>query len=165
MPTRARTIVAVLVAVALTIASCSSSTDGPQGTAQSPSATTTPRPPDVPVAMTPVLASVVAAPVPVPATDGKTHLAYELQLTNTLTQEVTMTSVAVHAGDQTLLTLAGDKLGYWTRVVRDPHADNEIGTGPGRRSSGSTSYWTSPPPPPLTSYTRSASRSRSPRRR
>ena len=40
-----------------------------------------------PTVATPVLASVVAAPVPVPATDGKIHLAYELQLTNVLDQE------------------------------------------------------------------------------
>src|SRR6185312_12530852 len=39
MPTRARFIVAVLFAVALTVASCSSATDGQQVTAQSPSAT------------------------------------------------------------------------------------------------------------------------------
>ena len=120
MPTRARSIVAVLFAVALTVASCSSATDGQQGTAQSPSATTSSTSPEVPVAFTPVLAKVVAAPVPVPATDGKTHLAYELELTNTLNQEVTLTSVAVHAGDKTLLTLDGDKLGYWTRVHGTP---------------------------------------------
>ena len=45
----------------------------------------------------PVLASVIAAPVPVPATDGKIHLAYELQLTNVLAQDVTLTSVTVLA--------------------------------------------------------------------
>ena len=45
-----------------------------------------------PGGLTPVLASVVAAPVPVPATDGKIHLAYELLLTNALRQEVTLTS-------------------------------------------------------------------------
>src|SRR6185436_14376486 len=95
MPTRARSIVAVLFAVALTVASCSSATDGQQGTAQSPSATTSSTSPEVPVAFTPVLAKVVAAPAPVPATDGKTHLAYELALANTLNQEVTLTSVAV----------------------------------------------------------------------
>ena len=48
---------------------------------------------------TPLLASVLAAPMPVPATDGKKHLAYELQLTNALGQDVTLTSLAVKAGD------------------------------------------------------------------
>ena len=115
MPTRTRTIAAVLGALALTIASCSSSTESSQETTQSPSATANAAPRDVPVAVTPVLASVVAAPVPVPATDGKTHLAYELQLTNVLTQDVTITSVEVLAGDQTLLTLAGDQVGDCSR--------------------------------------------------
>ena len=131
MPTRARSVVAVLFAVALTVASCSSATDGQQGTAQSPSATTSSTSPEVPVASTPVLAKVVAAPVPVPATDGKTHLAYELELTNTLNQEVTLTSVAVHAGDKTLLTLAGDKLGHWTRVYGTPTPTTKLGPAQG----------------------------------
>ena len=48
-------------------------------------------------AVTPLLASVIAAPIPVPATDGKVHLAYELQLTNVLDQELTLTSVDVRA--------------------------------------------------------------------
>src|SRR6476660_5811057 len=122
MLTRARFIVAVLFAVALTVASCSSATDGQRGTAQSPSATTSSTSPEVPVASTPVLAKVVAAPVPVPATDGKTHLAYELQLTNTLNQEVTLTSVAVHAGD---------KLGYWTRVYGTPTPTTKWGPAQG----------------------------------
>ncbi len=37
------------------------------------------------------------APIPVPATDGKVHLAYELLLTNVLSQELTLTSLAVRA--------------------------------------------------------------------
>ena len=43
-----------------------------------------------------------------------------------------MTSVDVRAGDQTLLTLAGDRLAYWTRVLGNPIADNEIGPGTNR---------------------------------
>ena len=63
MPTRTRSVVAVLGALALAVASCSSSTGGQQSTAQSPSATTTSALPDTPVAVTPVIASVIAAPV------------------------------------------------------------------------------------------------------
>ena len=77
-------------------------------------------------------------PIPVPATDGKVHLAYELELTNALEQEVTLTSVTVHAGDVTLLTLAGDQLGYWTRVLGTPTPTTKSGP-PRPRSSGSTS--------------------------
>jgi Peptidase family M23 len=131
MPLTTRTIAAVLGALALTIASCSSSTDGKQETARSPWPTTSSTSPEVPVAFTPVLAKVVAAPVPVPATDGKTHLAYELELTNTLNQEVTLTSVTVHARDKTLLTLVGDKLGHWTRVYGTPMPTTKLGPAQG----------------------------------
>jgi len=107
--------VAVLSAATL-IAACSPS-------AESPSASSTSAPPQSPAApppaATPLLASVVAAPVPVPATDGNDHLAYELWLTNPLPTEVTLTSLAVVAGDRTLLTLSGDKLAYWTRIMGD----------------------------------------------
>ena len=34
--------------------------------------------------MTPLIGTSTAEPIPVPATDGKTHLAYELLLTNTM---------------------------------------------------------------------------------
>ena len=64
-----------------------------------------------------------------PATDGKDHLAYELQLTNTLTQEVTLTSLAVVAGDQTLMTLSGNNLAYWTRVIGNTSPTTKLGPG------------------------------------
>src|SRR4029078_13216935 len=70
-----------------------------------------------PTVVTPLLASVIAAPIPVPATDGKVHLAYKLLLTNVLNQGLALTSVDVRAGDQTLLNLAGDRLTYWTRAL------------------------------------------------
>ena len=129
MQTGARALAAVLGALTLTIAGCSSSTDRPRDSAQSPSATTDSEAAQVPVAVTPVLADVVAAPIPVPATDGKIHLAYELRLTNATTQEVTLTSVTALAGDRTLLTLTGDQVGYWTRVVGSPTATTKLGAG------------------------------------
>lgn len=79
--------------------------------------------------LTPLLANVVAAPVPVPTTDGKVHLAYELVLTNVLSQDVTVASVAVTSGDKTLLSLAGDKVPYWMRVAGDPKPTAKIGPG------------------------------------
>ena len=95
------------------------------GSTQSSSATTTSSSPPTSAApaaqaaaATPVLANVVAAPVPVSATDGKIHLAYELELVNAMGFDVTLTSLAVKSGDETLLTLAGDKLAYWTRALR-----------------------------------------------
>jgi hypothetical protein len=129
MQTGTRWVAAVMGALALLLTSCSSSTDSRGERAQSPSTTTSSVPTDVPVALTPVLATAVAAPIPVPATDGKNHLAYELALTNTLGQDVTLTSIAVHAGDQTLLSLAGDKLAYWTRALGTPTPTTKLGPG------------------------------------
>ena len=127
MPPRTRIGAAVLGVLTLTVASCSPA-EHSHDTTQSPSAAASSTP-DVPVAITPVIANVVSAPVPAPSTDGKTHLAYELQLTNTLGQEVTLTSVAVRAGDQTLLTLSGDTLGYWTRALGAPAPTTKLGPG------------------------------------
>ncbi len=101
--------------------------------------------------VTPLLASVIAPPIPVPATDGKVHLAYELLLTNVLNQELTLTSLDVRAADKTLLNLAGDRLAYWTRVFGNPTPTTKLGpaqsaavwldvvAGPGRH--GSSRSW------------------------
>ncbi len=118
MKTGVRTITAILGTIAL-IASCGRSTEQAQQT----------QPSIPPAVVTPVVASVVAPPIPVPATDGKDHLAYELQLTNTLTQEVTLTSLAVVAGDQTLMTLSGNNLAYWTRVIGNTSPTTKLGPG------------------------------------
>lgn len=82
--------------------------------------------------VTPVLADVVAAPVPVPATDGRVHLAYELLLTNTSPEPVTVDSVAVMGPAGPLLQLSGAGLGYWTRTMGTRVSTNEL--GPGQRS-------------------------------
>src|ERR1700730_4761577 len=91
-------------------------------TAGPPPATPTPL---GPVAVTPIVGSVLASPMPVAATDGKTHLAYELVLTNTSSQDVTVTSVASVSGasvsgGRTLLSLSGNGLAYWMRTVGTP---------------------------------------------
>lgn len=127
MTSGARTVAAVLGGLALTLASCSSagqSHDAPQ--TSSPAAGSMP---DVPVAVTPVLASAVNSPVPAPATDGKTHLAYELQLTNVLSQDVTITSVNVVADEQKLLTLTGDQIADWLRVIGTQTPTSKLGPG------------------------------------
>ena len=130
MPPRTRIVAAVLGVLTLTIAACSPA-EHSHDTTQSPSAAA----PSTPLRF--LWHSRRSSqrwslrPVPVPATDGKTHLAYELELTNTLNQEVTLTSVAVHAGDKALLTLAGDKLGYWTRVYGTPTPTTKLGPAQG----------------------------------
>ena len=115
-----------VAAAALALASCATgkevtpSSSPPRVIATPPAFSTSGTPVPAPLGqavMTPVVGSVLAPPIAVPGTDGRVHLAYELQLTNTLAQEVTLTSVAAVAGDKTLLTLAGDGLAYWTRVL------------------------------------------------
>lgn len=129
MPSRTRTVAAVLGALTLTVAGCSSQAldkfDHPTESASATTASTS----DEPSVLTPVIASVVAAPVPVPATDGKIHLAYELQVTNTLPQEVTLNSLAVRSAGQTLLELPRDQLEKWTRVVGTTTPTTKLGPG------------------------------------
>jgi hypothetical protein len=119
----------------LVVASCATETESPptatptSATASATSPTEMPRG-DVPpgeTVLTPVVGSVLAPPVAVPATDGKVHLAYELQLTNTLAQEVTLTSLTAVASEKTLLTLTGDGLAYWTRIIGVPTPTAKIG--------------------------------------
>jgi Peptidase family M23 len=132
MPSRTRTTAAAFGAIAL-IAACSPSAETPLATpttsapTTSPATSAEPTPQAAPSVATPLVADVIAAPIAVPATDGKVHLAYELQVTNVLTQEVTLTSVAVRAGDQTLLDLSGDRLAYWTRIIGTPTPTTKVG--------------------------------------
>lgn len=80
-----------------------------------------------PAVVTPVVAGVLSPPVPVPATDGKVHLAYELQLTNVLPHDLTLTSVTVLDRDVALLSLAGEQLAHWTKVLGNPKPTTTIG--------------------------------------
>ncbi|BBZ20190.1 M23 family metallopeptidase [Mycolicibacterium gadium] len=116
--------VSVLLAVG-----CSSSSEppAPSTTLTSPTTNAGPiRGPQQPMA-TPLVGSVIAPPIPVPATDGRVHLAYEVQLTNVLSQEVALTSLAVLDRDVSLLKLAGERLADWTRVVGSPTPTTKIG--------------------------------------
>lgn len=85
--------------------------------AASSTATPAPEPALPPAAATPMLADVVAAPIPVLGTDGKTHLAYELQVTNAMGFDVTLDSVVVKDGERQLLSLDGERLTYRTRTL------------------------------------------------
>jgi Peptidase family M23 len=124
---------AVVSGTIVLIAGCSQSSDpSPPPTASAPPTTASAAPAEPtqgpePSVATPVVASVLAAPVPVPATDGKVHLAYELQLTNVLASEVTLTSLIVLDRDVALLNLSGDQLANWTRIVGTPMPATKIG--------------------------------------
>ena len=78
---------------------------------------------------TPVIAEAVAEPIPVPATDGKTHLAYEIRVTNVTADELTLTSLTVLDRDVALLNLAGAELVQWTRVLGTPTPTATLGSG------------------------------------
>ncbi|MBV8965777.1 MAG: M23 family metallopeptidase [Mycobacteriaceae bacterium] len=116
----------IAVVAVLVLTSCGTGSQ-PGSAPSSPSTVTvtagppTPTPPPMgPTAVSPIIGSVLAPPMPVPATDGKTHLAYELVLTNAGPQDVTLTSLAAMSAGTRLLTLAGDELGHWTRVLGNP---------------------------------------------
>ncbi|NIH93526.1 M23 family metallopeptidase [Mycolicibacterium fluoranthenivorans] len=106
---------AVLFSTVVVTAGCTGST-GETTRSATPTSSTSPAPAGEPVA-TPLLARPVAAPIPVPGTDGRTHLAYELLLTNVLSQDVTVSTVTVQGGGASLLSLSGDALAHWTRIL------------------------------------------------
>jgi hypothetical protein len=129
---RIRTAAMVFGAIAL-IAGCSQPAETPtERTTSAPTTTASaapaePRQGPEPSVATPVVANVLSAPVPVPATDGKVHLAYEVELTNVLSQEVTLTSLVVLDRDVALLNLSGDQLADWTRVIGTRTSTTKIG--------------------------------------
>lgn len=106
---------AVLFSTVVVTSGCTGST-GETTRSATPTSSTSPAPAGEPVA-TPLLARPVAAPIPVPGTDGRTHLAYELLLTNVLSQDVTVSTVTVQGGGASLLSLSGDALAHWTRIL------------------------------------------------
>jgi hypothetical protein len=114
---------AIAVGAILVLTSCSSGSQSASAPSTPSTVTVTAGPPTPtpaplgPVAFTPIVGSVLAPPMPVAATDGKTHLAYELVLTNASPQDVTLTSVTAVADGDRLLTLPGDGLAHWTRVL------------------------------------------------
>lgn len=116
-------VAALVLTAALT--SCSTSANTPP---MAESSTTAIQSTAVPM-VTPVLAEALAAPIPVPATDGRIHLAYELLLTNVSDQEVTLGSLVVNADGRPLLTLAGDQLAYRTRPAGSHQPTTKIGAG------------------------------------
>ena len=84
-----------------------------------------------PPMLTSLIGAALAEPVPVPATDGRTHLAYELQLTNTLSGNVTLQSLTVANGNRPLLTLDGVSLKYLTRALGNTTVATNV-PGPGQ---------------------------------
>ncbi|WP_433034069.1 M23 family metallopeptidase [Actinomycetospora sp. CA-053990] len=80
---------------------------------------------------TPVAASVLRAPVPVPATDGRVHLAYELQVDNILSSPATITAVEVVGDGRSLLRLEGDALAAWIKPFGGQLGSRDLQGGQG----------------------------------
>ncbi len=78
---------------------------------------------------TPIVASLTAPPIPVRATDGRIHLAYELVLINTLSQPVIIQAVRARAGDRTLQELDAETLPAWFRVLGSTTPGTTLGPG------------------------------------
>jgi hypothetical protein len=121
---RTRTALALFGTVAV-LTACSSSTEHPTTTTESTAAGPTRGP--APSVATPLVGEAVSQPVPVPATDGRTHLVYEITLTNVLPHEVTLTSVTVLDRDIALHNVNADQLSGWTRVLGNPAPTTRIG--------------------------------------
>lgn len=120
-----------LGAAALLVASCTPPSEQPSdqtstssaAPATSSSVVAQPEPSTAaegPSVLTPVTGSVISAPIPVPGSDGKIHLAYEVELINRMPDEVTVTSFSVLSSDKALLSLSGDQLKDWMRVTGNP---------------------------------------------
>lgn len=129
---RTHSVAALFSVSILLFAACSPSSETPAASSTSSTSISSTAPsgpirgPQPPV-LTPLIGSVLAAPVPVPATDDKIHLAYEIQLTNVLAQEVTLTSLGVLDRDVSLLELAGEQLADQTRVLGTITPTTKIG--------------------------------------
>lgn len=78
---------------------------------------------------TPIVGRVLAAPAVAPSTDGRVHLAYELLLSNVLSQDVMIDEVVVTGASRALLTLAGDDLAPWMKVYGGASGSRTIGPG------------------------------------
>jgi hypothetical protein len=126
---------AVTSIAALVLSGCT----GPSG----PSAPTTTTPEASPPAQydpaqdaySPVVVSVTNPPIPTPATDGRTHLAYELLLINASSSPATIESVESSADGITLQQLSGDELTSDYRAVGTGDATGIIPGG------GSAMIW------------------------
>ncbi|MEJ2861106.1 M23 family metallopeptidase [Actinomycetospora flava] len=120
-------LVGALLATALVVAGCGSPAAGPAPAPGAPSAaagvvrgpfggpSSSDTTPGTGSTFTPVTASTTAAPIPVPTSDGRVHLAYELVLTNTIGQPATIGGVEVVGDGRSLLRLEGDGLAPWIK--------------------------------------------------
>lgn len=123
---RTKVSVSVGIVAAIVLSGCSAS-----GPATTESSSAPPGDSSVPAeeVFTPLVGSALAPPLAVPATDGQTHLAYELRLTNVIGVPITVDALTVEAEGSALLTLAGEELTHWMRPSGSPAPGREIAPG------------------------------------
>ncbi|WP_433507220.1 M23 family metallopeptidase [Pseudonocardia halophobica] len=92
------------------------------------------RPPEVPAGgiapttkFTPLSGATVTTPAPVLGTDGRTHVTYELLLTNATPAPFTMERVDVLAGQQVVLSLSGGELAAQAELLAASTGDEGVG--------------------------------------
>ncbi len=113
----------ILLAAAAALAGCTAAPPVPTPSATSAPAVATTE------TFTPIVGRVLAEPEVAPSTDGRVHLAYELLLSNVLSQNVTIDEVVVSGSARTLLTLSGDDLAPWMKVYGGASGSRTIGPG------------------------------------
>ena len=86
-------------------------------------------PATAPATVTPVIGSALSSPVAVAATDGKTHIAYELILTNTMLSPTTIHSIKATAGGRTLFALSEDELSASMKNLGSKAPGKVLGAG------------------------------------
>ena len=126
MTARTRLLIPVLFAAIVMVSGCTAAPSPQPEPSPAASAPAASAPAE---AFTGVLGSVLGVPQPVPATDGRIHLAYELLLSNVLSQSATVESVTVRGDGHDLLTLSGDDLLPWTMVYGSGMGERVIGAG------------------------------------
>lgn len=114
MHTRVSVVLGILTAVVLS--GCAASGVSPIESTSAPSHS----PATGEEVFTPLVGTVLSTPISVPGTDGKTHLAYELVLTNVIGVPVTMEAVTVEADGVELMRLGGEELTPWMRPSGGP---------------------------------------------
>ena len=131
IPRKLLVVSSLLAGVALAAGACSSS-DAATGSTTTAAASTADASSSVPpgeAVFTPITASVLAPPIPVPTTDGKIHLAYELFLTNAVSQDITISSIAAESEGTTLQELSAAALPTSMRVFGATEATAVFGPG------------------------------------
>ncbi|MFR9803088.1 hypothetical protein ACL02T_12390 [Pseudonocardia sp. RS010] len=80
---------------------------------------------------TPLSATTVTTPAPVLATDGKTHVTYELLLTNATSAPFTLDTVDVLADQGVVLSLSGPELAAQANLLAAQTGDQGVGDATG----------------------------------